>query len=185
MDIIFDNKYVPKTIFGKDKYNRLTVDKCVGYFIEKPANRKRAAFQFKCDCGNTIICRAIDVKKEKTKSCGCLALESKSKTGKANAKDGCYSFFNGKYYDYKVNTKRMNLDFELTLEQFSKLISSNCHYCGSKPTNFQKSGLHCQMKYNGVDRKNNHKGYTADNVVPCCKFCNYAKGRATQQEFEN
>lgn len=39
--------------------------------------------------------------------------------------------------------------------------------------------------YNGIDRVDNTKGYTIDNVVPCCGICNMAKGKLNQQEFQN
>ena len=37
--------------------------------------------------------------------------------------------------------------------------------------------------YNGLDRVDNEKGYTIDNVVPCCKHCNYAKRNRSVEEF--
>lgn len=39
--------------------------------------------------------------------------------------------------------------------------------------------------YNGLDRRNNNKGYTHDNIVPCCKPCNYAKRDMNIEEFRN
>lgn len=38
---------------------------------------------------------------------------------------------------------------------------------------------------NGIDRIDNNKGYTIDNVVPCCKMCNQAKNDYTLQEFQD
>ena len=35
------------------------------------------------------------------------------------------------------------------------------------------------IKYNGVDRKFNKKGYEIDNVISCCKICNIAKNNNT------
>lgn len=37
--------------------------------------------------------------------------------------------------------------------------------------------------YNGLDRLDNTKGYTKDNVAPCCTVCNSAKGTLTVTEF--
>lgn len=39
------------------------------------------------------------------------------------------------------------------------------------------------LTYNGIDRKNNTLGYLPDNVVPCCKTCNWAKGKKSYEEF--
>ena len=54
-------------IIAEQSYNRLTA-------IEKtePGKRGQTRWIFKCECGNTRIVDAIDVKKGKTKSCGCL-----------------------------------------------------------------------------------------------------------------
>lgn len=39
--------------------------------------------------------------------------------------------------------------------------------------------------YNGVDRKDNAKGYVTGNCLPCCWPCNYAKGsRYTYEQFK-
>ena len=53
------------------------------------------------------------------------------------------------------------------------LISSPCAYCGS-----------IDEKFNGLDRVDSDKGYTLDNVVPCCTHCNRAKCDMTVKEFE-
>jgi len=79
-------------------------------------------------------------------------------------------------YRRVARDKKLNMD--LTIEQLSKLISSDCAYCGSKPYRIwkcrgtdQKFWFSC----NGIDRVNSMLGYTKDNVVPCCPACNYAK----------
>ena len=38
---------------------------------------------------------------------------------------------------------------------------------------------------NGIDRFDNTIGYELHNCVPCCGFCNFAKGKHTYQEFKN
>lgn len=40
-----------------------------------------------------------------------------------------------------------------------------------------------EYHYNGIDRKNNSKGYTLENAVPCCGQCNIAKASFTEHEF--
>lgn len=54
------------------------------------------------------------------------------------------------------------------------LITSPCAYCGS-----------ILEELNGLDRIDSNKEYTLDNVVPCCKWCNYAKNSMTVEEFKN
>jgi hypothetical protein len=71
---------------------------------------------------------------------------------------------------YVYSAKKRGIDFNLTSEDFNTLLLLDCHYCG-------------EPKANGVDRKNNGRGYYSDNVVACCKTCNYMKGRLDYQEF--
>lgn len=86
-------------------------------------------------------------------------------------------------------------DADLTLEQFFKLTSSNCYYCGSTPTNRRNMcGKHASQhakenqtyRYNGLDRFDNTiRTHNYDNVVPACKWCNYAKSELTIQKFDD
>ena len=66
-----------------------------------------------------------------------------------------------KWYQYINGAKTRDHIFELTKEQFHSLVSTSCHYCGT-----------CQENGNGIDRVDNTKGYTIDNVVSCCSLCN-------------
>jgi len=77
------------------------------------------------------------------------------------------------------------LCFELTLEQFKTLITKPCHYCGSEPIGEYKRHDWELLYFNGIDRIDNNKGYTANNVVPCCKHCNRAKRDRTYEDFRD
>lgn len=68
-------------------------------------------------------------------------------------------------------SSRLPISYEL----FKFLIRSNCHYCGTSGSN--------KYGYNGIDRIDSKGGYTEDNVVPCCKHCNMAKGCDSVEEF--
>jgi len=87
---------------------------------------------------------------------------------------------------YNHDAKNRNLKFNLTFEKFINLVLSNCYYCGSSPSNIveTKKG-NGSFVYNGIDRLDNNKGYTNKNCVTCCKICNHAKARLSQQEFVN
>ena len=58
-----------------------------------------------------------------------------------------------------------NLDFEISQEEFNKIVKEPCHYCNI----IQERG------FNGVDRLDSNIGYVLDNCVSCCKICNYMK----------
>ena len=77
----------------------------------------------------------------------------------------------GKFITYKTGAKRKGLIFELTLDEFSKIISEPCYYCG-------ENGY-------GIDRLDNSIGYLKINIVPCCSMCNYMKNNYTKNEFIN
>jgi hypothetical protein len=72
---------------------------------------------------------------------------------------------------------------DLTLEQIKNIIyASECSYCNrdiSEVGNLIKRNGYgknlCSIRALGIDRINSELEYTIDNVVPCCKFCNYIK----------
>jgi len=87
---------------------------------------------------------------------------------------------------YKRRAKVRGFRYNLAEEQFAEITQRNCYYCGAKPNNItDKSTMIGKYTYNGLDRVDNNEGYTIDNVVPCCKTCNSAKGILTAQEFKN
>ena|SRR6185312_7109555 len=91
------------------------------------------------------------------------------------------------FHDYKYGAKKRGYVFELSEERFVRLTLSDCFYCGCAPQQSYtpKVGgirLECVF-YNGIDRRNNKVGYTEENSVSCCKYCNLAKSRWTEQEF--
>ena len=40
------------------------------------------------------------------------------------------------------------------------------------------------LECNGIDRVDNNIGYTEENTVPCCEFCNRAKLNNTEEYFK-
>ena len=86
---------------------------------------------------------------------------------------------------YKISARKRGYAFDLTEEQFGSITQQNCHCCGIKPNGIvDRKDRNRSFTYNGLDRVDNTKGYTMDNIVPCCKICNQAKGKLTLQEFQ-
>lgn len=85
-----------------------------------------------------------------------------------------------RYNIYKNSAKKRNIKFNLSYQDCFLLFNSCCWYCGYECPNGSLTG---------IDRIDASKGYTIDNVVPCCKRCNYMKGtvetklRMTQEEY--
>lgn len=170
MRLVIDSTYVHKAVFGKQKYDRLTLIGCVGYFEE--GLKKRAAFKFKCDCGKYTFQSARDVKNGRVKSCGCLHKEVVAKIGKDNALKNCQGFTNLLFYKFNQGAKRRNIDVNIDQIQFESFLQKRCHYCNAKPTNTFKAKTSCLYYYNGLDRMDSKKDYSMDNIVTCCKHCN-------------
>lgn len=157
------------------KFGRLTV-------INRSYPNERyehAMWLCKCNCGVEKIIRGDSLSRGESKSCGCLRDDlNRLELGLASMRRMIIS--------YKKDAKKRGLEYELTEEQFKKITSQDCHYCGAKPNNISKSGRHFgDYIYNGIDRVDNNKGYTMDNVVPCCKVCNIAKHQMTLQDFKD
>lgn len=127
-----------------------------------------------CDCGKTIVVSNSNLKQGNVKSCGCLSLNRIE-----------HPALKRLYYIYLKNARTRSLTFDLSIELFSHLISSNCHYCGRLPSNrlSVRVDVSKSITYSGIDRSNNRLGYTPENSVPCCKKCNRGKMGDTTNEF--
>lgn len=93
------------------------------------------------------------------------------------------------YNIYKKGASRRGLLFDIDFESFDSLINQNCHYCNIPPSNiFKDKNRKKKIKnddffYSGLDRKDNKKGYSLDNVVPCCARDNWAKNTMSYEEY--
>jgi len=79
-----------------------------------------------------------------------------------------------RYDKYKVSAERQNRKFELTREQFNKLVVGQCHYCKRQPS----TGI-----FFGIDKVFPDDGYTINNCVSACASCNRAKWDNIPNEF--
>lgn len=159
------------------KYNRLTVLEKIGY--DKYNNR---LYKCSCDCGNEVILRGSAFTSGNTKSCGCLSREVKASKRLPDNK----GVINHIILQYKRHAKNRGLIWNLTYEQVEKIIQEPCFYCGTEKSN-HKVTKNCKEGYdhNGIDRVDSSIGYEPDNVVSCCKLCNYAKRDLSQRDFIN
>lgn len=129
-----------------------------------------------CACGGTKEVRSSLLVKQKVKTCGCSGKSSeKLPVGESS--------FNELYGRYKRQAETRGHSFELSKETFREYTTSLCFYCGSYPKNRVTNGKTGEYFYNGIDRKDNTKGYTVENTVPCCTICNRAKRDLPFEEF--
>jgi hypothetical protein len=80
------------------------------------------------------------------------------------------------YKEYQQSAKKRDLEFDLTQDELNNLIFQPCFYCGNVPGSGPTDRV-------GLDRIDSDKGYTKDNILPCCATCNYAKQRLSIDEF--
>ena len=96
----------------------------------------------------------------------------------------------GSYKHYIRNYGSMEID----LQTFYNYSQMPCFYCNAEKSNHfnayitdkrmsqtAKDGAH--FYYNGIDRIDNNKTHSIDNIVPCCYQCNFAKSDLTLEDF--
>ena len=95
------------------------------------------------------------------------------------------------YRHYKKNFGEMGI----TLEEFYTYSQLPCTYCGKEKVNClntylndkkssQKAKREAYFYYNGIDRVDSEMEHTKDNVVTCCKYCNFGKGKLPLHQWQ-
>jgi hypothetical protein len=85
---------------------------------------------------------------------------------------------------YKRKALQRGLEWAISDQRFFELTQMPCYYCSSVPATTRRSKTqNGPFVYNGVDRKENERGYINGNVVPCCKICQRAKMDMPFKEF--
>ena len=80
----------------------------------------------------------------------------------------------GRFKSFLRNAKAAKHEVGIEFAEYVQLVLPNqCHYCG---TSLPETG-------SGLDRIDPMKGYTLNNVRPCCDMCNTAKNDCTEEEF--
>lgn len=124
-----------------------------------------------CSCGEFAEVRSDRLSSGKTKSCGHL-LPNYMKGREISPTKSELGLV---YSTYKQSAKRGGRCFILDFGTFSRLVMQPCYYCNSAPSTKVRTKRGSIVFYNGLDRVDNSKGYTPENVVPCCDICNLGK----------
>lgn len=173
------------------KYGRLTVIKHFG-----KDKRNKHLWLCKCECGNEKVVVSDNLSSGKSNSCGCLKAEFLANSGFQfrgieNREDAVlkvqYSHLKRRHK--KLDTKNKVLDFKT----FKNISKSSCKYCGLEYSKEIEDRLSERsdgkklsdniIKINGIDRVDSNIGYTKENSVPCCKYCNFAKHTMSEDDF--
>jgi hypothetical protein len=91
--------------------------------------------------------------------------DAKRAERKRNYKVERYKNIKSVYREYISRAAKKGRDITINFETFVDLVTSPCYYCG-----YQK-----ENEINGIDRRDNAKGYEDSNCVPCCETCNMMK----------
>lgn len=75
-----------------------------------------------------------------------------------------------KVQSLKQGAEDRNFEFQLSDEEAKQLVAGTCHYCGSS-------------EFIGIDRLDSLQGYTKENCVSCCKYCNLMKNNLPYDLF--
>jgi hypothetical protein len=70
----------------------------------------------------------------------------------------------------KKNSFERGKNWNISFEDFQKLIILPCYYCNNELGTLENYG-------SGLDRVDNDLGYSIDNVIPCCKICNSTRNK--------
>ena len=178
-----------KNIIG-NKYGRLTVIKT----LDEKGNRGQLKYLCKCDCGKSHIVTGESLRSGKSKSCGCLKKEFIEKNKFKRNMDRENAMLKVQYSHLKRRNRLKGFTNVITFDEFCNLSKAKCYYCGIEnsreiedcynETKTKGKISDTVIKINGIDRIDSNKGYSFDNVVACCKYCNGAKNTMTQEEFK-
>jgi len=72
---------------------------------------------------------------------------------------------------YRRSAEKRGISFQLSFDEFMLYWEKSCFYCGDT------------IKTAGLDRLDNNQGYHRENIVACCRPCNYAKHDGSQRDF--
>lgn len=184
IDVGFRGKYSynrPRKDIKGEKFGRLTVIEWLGFIEVGNQGKRRSYWKCKCECGNEFKVDQTSLSTGNTKSCGCSWKDIASRCYKGLH----YAVISAVLNNYIQSAKKRNYEFILSRDEFEKLIKSECFYCKCSHSNSRRSKNDSEedFLYNGIDRVDNNKGYTSNNVVACCNTCNFMKKDIPQNEF--
>lgn len=145
------------------QFGRLTV-------LEGERNNGTTRWTCACICGRKTNVTHTNLLSGSVRSCGCLLREYT--TGGQHARRATIPTHNIMLSYYKSNAKKRGVVWELSNDEFIKLVTGNCAYCGAPPQ--LSKGVRKEL-CNGIDRVDSNQGYTINNSVTCCTTCNKAK----------
>lgn len=137
-----------------------------------------------CSCGGKKTTRGYSLRRGHVQSCGCLCKERSVGADRKypTSHDAAWAY---NFFQYQRNAKFRKISFDLTFQEFRKICSMSCHYCGAPPEKRPAKRGRSSIMASGIDRIDNNLGYVPSNIVPCCTWCNRAKNSGDVKQFIN
>ena len=135
-----------------------------------------------CDCGNTTKAYASKLRKSHKKSCGC------GKFGNNHYKwSGCERITGYLWNSILQHAKQRHLEVSITIQEAWQLFIDQKEKCAITGESISFAITPQERKDNigtaSLDRIDNCKGYTKDNIQWVHKYINYMKMNLSQNDF--
>ena len=174
--ILKENNIIIRNRAEANIYTKNIIGKTFGRWIVLKYDKK-SKYICQCRCGVKKSVSRNSLINKKSKSCGCWNSDKASRQSRSwkFLKKSLRRPISLVYESYKRHAKIRKQVFYLSKEEFGTLIIQKCYYCGKID----------KRNFNGIDRVDNKKGYTLQNCVACCNYCNHAKWNLSKTIFLN
>jgi hypothetical protein len=159
------------------RYGKLTTTN--NYETRQKGKTQIVYWECKCDCGDIIWIQGTELRRGYATSC--KSTICKSKINRASK-----YFYQVQLSRIQDQAKRRKKSCDLTLEQLDSIFEAQdgkCYYTGDILDINYTSGYILKRSNLSIDRIDNSKGYTKDNIVLCTIRANVGRGTSTQEEF--
>jgi len=180
-----DNKIeIPKLDLVGHKFNQFTVLKKIG--SRGQPGRQSIYWLCQCECGNTRELPTKSINRGDCKSCGCY-MKSKEYS-RSNYLWNGHGDIHGKWWgNVKKGAQRRGHSFDISIEEAWKIYQKQDGKCALSGVDIvfadSSYGFQHGETTASLDRKNNNKGYTKNNVHWVHKDVNLMKQKMSQKEL--
>lgn len=146
------------------------------FVVRRVENDKQGKSRYycECSCGGNIVTNASSLTRKLTRSCGCLR------------KAGDYECITSTYFSHlKTSALKRNKEFNVTIQDiYNQYLKQDkkCPYTNIE-LNFTPRYGDKTTSNASVDRINNDKGYTVENIQIVHKIINYMKLCLSSEDF--
>ena len=158
----------------------LDIKDCIRIDIRQNSRKQNyRIYVFKCiKCTNDIYARKCYFPLHSGECKSCSSKRIMKENGQVNRKRP----FEARYNNFISKTRLDNPKTDITYEDYLEYTKiDNCHYCERK-INWEPYGENIPGFF--LDRMDNNRSHTKDNVVVCCGPCNQTKRNYfTYEEF--